>query len=134
MAENVIKVTGASIISGLTYLLGGWDMAIEVFCIMVVLDYLTGIMKGITTKNLSSYIGLKGIFKKICLFILIAVAVQLEKLTNQPETIHVLLCYFLVVNEAISILENVKAMGITVPNFLTKYLERLKGKEDDDET
>ena len=129
---NIIKITGASILGGLTYLLGGWDMALEVFCIMVGLDYITGIMKGISNKNLSSYLGLKGIFKKICLFILIAVAVQIEKITNQPESIHIVVTYMLVGYEGISILENINAMGFKIPmvhDMLTKAFEVLKQKK-----
>jgi len=129
---NIIKITGASILGGLIYLLGGWDMALEVFCIMVGLDYITGIMKGISNKNLSSYLGLKGIFKKICLFILIAVAVQIEKITNQPESIHIVVTYMLVGYEGISILENINDMGFKIPivhDLLSKAFEFLKQKK-----
>jgi toxin secretion/phage lysis holin len=126
---NVIKITSMGILGGLAYLLGGWDMGLEVFCIMVVLDYITGIMKGISNKELSSYLGLKVILKKVCLFILIAVAVQIERMTNQPETIHNVISYALVVNEAISILENIKEMGVPIPDVLIKLLDVIKQKK-----
>jgi hypothetical protein len=46
---------------------------------MVVIDYITGILKAIYLGNLSSLAGWKGLIKKVCIFIVVAVAVQLEK-------------------------------------------------------
>jgi len=129
---DILKITSVDILGGLAYLLGGWDMALEVFCIMVGLDYITGVMKAISNKDLSSYLGLKGIFKKICLFIMIAVAIQIERMTNQPESIHIVVTYMLVGYEGISILENINDMGFKIPivhDALSKAFEFLKQKK-----
>jgi toxin secretion/phage lysis holin len=57
--------------------------------------------------------------------------VQVEYLINQPETIHNLVAYALVVNEAVSILENVAEMGVPIPPVLKNLLKKMKNKECD---
>ena len=57
------------------------------------------------------------------------VAVQMEKIIGQPETIHNVVAFAFVVNEGISILENLIDIGVPVPEFLIKYLKKMKDKE-----
>ena len=45
--------------------LGGWDMLLKSIVILMVLDYVTGLLKGIYNKELSSEIGFKGLIRKI---------------------------------------------------------------------
>ncbi|MBU3682403.1 MAG: phage holin family protein [Flavobacterium sp.] len=131
MKINVIFLKGgvSAMIGALAYLLGGWDNGIEALCIMVVADYATGLMKAIINKNLSSYIGFRGIFKKVCIFILVAVAVQIEKITNQNDTLHNYVAYCLIVNEGISILENAAEMGVPIPDVLKNLLKKMRSVE-----
>jgi toxin secretion/phage lysis holin len=132
MKINVLLLKGgvSAMIGVLSYLLGGWDRGIEALFILVSTDYVTGLMKATVSKNLSSYIGFRGIFKKVCIFILVAVSVQIEKITNQPETLHNLVSYCLIVNEAISILENVAEMGVPIPDVLRNLLKKMKNIEN----
>ena len=126
MNEILLKGGVTAMIGVLAYLLGGWDRGMEALIILVATDYATGLMKATVNKNLSSYIGFRGIFKKVSIFVLIAVSVQLEKITNQPETIHNLVAYCLITNEAISILENVAEMGVPIPDVLKNMLKKMK--------
>jgi toxin secretion/phage lysis holin len=111
-----------------SYLLGGYDRGLEILLILVVLDYITGLMKAFFTKNLSSCIGFRGILKKICLFIVICVAVQIDRFINQPDTLRNLVAYAFICNEAISILENAAEMGIPIPDALKELLRKMKKK------
>ena len=52
--------------------LGGWDMLLKSIVILMVLDYVTGLLKAIYNKELSSEIGFKGLIRKITIFIVIA--------------------------------------------------------------
>jgi toxin secretion/phage lysis holin len=132
-----IKLILGALLSFATCLLGGFDMAIQVLTTMIVIDYITGIMKAIITKQLSSYLGFKGIMKKVSMFLCIIVAVQLERLINQPNTIRNLIAFGFVANEGISILENLDALGIKV-DILKKHFDNLrnennkKNKKEDD--
>ncbi len=131
MKINVLFMKGgvSAMVGAFAYLLGGWDNGIEALCIMVVADYATGLMKAIINKNLSSYIGFRGIFKKVSIFVLVAVAVQIEKITNQTDSLHNLVAYCLIVNESISILENVAEMGVPIPDVLKNLLKKMKNTE-----
>ena len=40
--------------------LGGWDMLLKTIVFLAVADYVTGVIKGIYTKTLSSETGFKG--------------------------------------------------------------------------
>lgn len=124
--KNIINFITGTLITGLVYFLGGWDIALQVLILAVVLDYITGICKAIYKKKLNSEIGLKGIVKKIGYFILVAVSVMLDRITGDTGAIRTLVIYFFVANEGISILENWGGMGIPFPQKLRDTLEQLK--------
>ena len=56
----------------LTYWMGGWDVLLKTIVFLAIADYITGWIKGIYTKQLSSEIGFRGLLKKIVMFIVIA--------------------------------------------------------------
>lgn len=57
--KNLINFITGTLFTGITYFLGGWDMALEILLIMIVLDYLTGVFKAIYNKKLNSEVGIK---------------------------------------------------------------------------
>ena len=64
---------GISIVFGLVggfacSFLGGWDLLLKSIVILMVLDYVTGLLKAIYNKELSSEIGFKGLIRKITIF------------------------------------------------------------------
>ena len=66
-----ISVAGAIVVN----LLGGWDMAVYILCVAMLLDYFTGILVAVKQKKLSSSVGIDGIFKKVMILCLIMLAV-----------------------------------------------------------
>ena len=125
--ETLHKGALTAIVSGTTFLLGGFDKAIQILIVLVIIDYLTGIIRAALNGKLDSKVGAKGILKKISIFIVIVVAVQIENFIGQPETIHNVVAYFYVINEAISILENIDDY-VPIPEPLRDLLNRLKNK------
>ena len=107
-------------------LLGGWDMAIYVLLLFMVIDYLTGIMRAIKDKELSSAIGINGIFKKMMILFIIAVAVGIDNITGTEGAIRMLAILFYSGMEGISILENAARLGVPVPEKLKDVLLQLK--------
>lgn len=107
-------------------LLGGWDMAIYVLLLFMVIDYLTGIMRAIKDKELSSAIGINGIFKKMMILFIIAVAVGIDDITGTDGAIRMLAILFYAGMEGISILENAARLGVPVPDKLKDVLLQLK--------
>lgn len=131
---TIIGVVG----SGITYLLGGWDMALQTLIIFMAVDYITGLVvagifhKSGKTENgaLSSKAGLQGIAKKIMTLLMVLVAVRLDILTGTDyirDAVIIALCG----NELISIIENAGLMGVPIPRKLKEAIEVLSRKEEE---
>lgn len=112
------------------YLCGGLDVALECLIIAIVLDYVTGVIKSYLNKSLSSQIGFKGIIKKIAILILVASGVLVDKITGNTGAIRTLVIYYFVANEGLSIIENLGASGLPIPENLKNALESLKSNQD----
>ena len=124
--KHIVSFITGTLATGVLYFLGGWDIALQLLILAVVLDYVTGICKAIYNKDLSSEIGLKGIVKKLGYFIVVAVAVILDRITGDTGAIRTLVIYFFVANEGISIIENWGSMGLPLPQKLIDLLEQVK--------
>ena len=111
-----------------TYWLGGWDILLKTIVLLAVSDYLTGIIKGVYTKSLSSEIGFKGLLKKIVMFIVIAVAFAIQNLLNDSIPLREVVIMFYIANEALSLLENA-AMFVPIPEKLRDVLLQLRDKD-----
>lgn len=112
----------------LTSLLGGWDMALKVLVLFVVLDYATGLVAAYGEQNLNSRVGFRGIAKKILLFVPVAVAYWLDMLLGQ-EILRSLAIFFYIANEGLSMMENLGRAGVPFPEQIQEALEQLKGDE-----
>lgn len=108
--------------------LGGFDMLLGVIITLVVLDYLTGILKAIYNKQLSSEVGYKGIIKKIFIFIVIATAYEIQKVVGDSIPLREMTLMFFIANEAISLLENAGEF-IPIPEQLKNVLVQLRDKK-----
>lgn len=110
-----------------TWLFGDWDMALKVLIVFMIIDYITGLLRGYITQKLSSDVGLKGIARKSVILIVLIVAVLLDRLINNSTWIfRTLICYFYIGNEGISILENCATLGLPIPYRLEEALDQLK--------
>lgn len=124
LINDVISV----ILTTFVYLIGGFDIAIQSLLIVMVVDYLTGIASAIYNKELSSKIGFKGIIKKFCYLLVVALSVVIDNLTGQSGLIRTLVIYFFVANDGLSIIENMAEMGVKLPQKLIDGLEQIKKK------
>lgn len=114
----------------LSHWLGGWDVLLRTIVFLAVLDYVTGLIKGIYLKKLSSEIGFKGLLKKIVMFIVIAVAFVIQELIGGTIPLREVVIMFYIANEGISLLENA-AIFVPIPDKLKDVLLQLR---DDDKT
>lgn len=119
--KGVFALVGGSI----TAVLGGWDLALQVLVLFVVLDYITGLVAAWYSKSLNSQVGFKGICKKVLLFIPIAICYALDQIIGQ-EILRSLAIFFYIANEGLSIIENLGRCGVLVPTPLLDALEQLK--------
>ena len=127
---NETGVKLSALISGLVTAFVFWFgeifYGVVALVVVVTIDYLTGLLKAWYGKNLSSKIGFKGIVKKVCYFLVVAIAGVADWLMQTQYLITWFVMVFLISNEAISILENLSKIGVPFPTFLIKLLERLK--------
>lgn len=129
---NWISVIGGVIGGFQAYWLGGWDTLLKTIVCLVVLDYITGWIKAILHKKLSSEIGFKGLLKKIVMFIVIAVAYAIQGLMGGTVPLRKVVIIFYIANEALSLLENA-AEFIPVPDKLKEVLLQLRDKDSEGE-
>lgn len=127
---NYIKYGVAAIGTWLTWLFGTWDTAIGILVLFIVLDYFTGVVRGFVNKELSSDVGLRGIARKAVIFIVLIIAVALDRLMNTGSWVfHTLVCYFYIANEGLSLVENCGALGLPIPPKIKDALSQLKDGE-----
>lgn len=108
------------------YLIGGIDIAIQCLFIVMIIDYISGVISAIYNKKLNSKIGFKGILKKAVYILVIILAVILDTLLGQDGILRTIVIYFFVANDGISIIENIAEIGIPLPKKLIDTLEQLK--------
>lgn len=131
---NSIQLILTGIGGYLGYVLGGYDGFIYALITFVVFDYISGVMVAILDKKLSSEVGFRGIFKKIMIFFIIAIANILDvNLIKNGSVIRTAAIFFYLSNEGISILENCVRIGLPVPQKLKEVLEQFSEKGDDDD-
>lgn len=110
-------------------LLGGLDQLLDVFLFLIIVDFITGWIKAIATKELSSRIGMLGIAKKVTMLFVVAVAVRVEKVVGNNLPIREMVLIFYIANEGLSFFENI-ATFIPIPKKLKELFIQLKNKDD----
>lgn len=113
----------------LGYFIGGVDGLMTALLILMVLDYVTGIMCAIVNKQLSSAVGFKGIFKKVLIIMLVGVAhiVDMHVVGTGEALRSAVICFYLS-NEGVSVLENAGRLGLPIPEKLKTILAQLHDK------
>lgn len=126
---NWISVVLGIVGGYISHWLGGWDVLLRTIVFLAILDYVTGLIKGIYLKRLSSEIGFKGLLKKIVMFIVIAVAFVIQELIGGTIPLREVVIVFYIANEGISLLENA-AIFVPIPEKLKDVLLQLRDGEE----
>ena len=128
-----VACVGAAVAS----LFGGWTGAMTTLVILMLIDYVTGlIVAGVFHMSpkssggaLSSAVGFKGICRKFVILLIVVVACRVDLLLN-TNIIRDATCIGFCVNELVSITENAGLMGIPLPRKLVDAIEVLRGDND----
>lgn len=138
-----VKVTVIAVLSALMSGLG--ILAIPVFLLVGcnVVDYITGLLAApYRTQQVSSYKGIRGIIKKVGMWLLVIVGAGVDILLHYtaehmglgvtlPFIVATVVAVWLVVNEIISILENLIDIGVPMPPFLMPIVKHIKQAVED---
>lgn len=115
---------------------GGWNKLLTLFVFAMVIDYIVGLISaglGHSTKSanggIDSRIGFRGILKKCLMFIMVGVGAMVDRLVG-TNAVREATTMFFIVNELISITENIGHCGIKLPPALVKMLDQLQDKEE----
>lgn len=131
--KDIICSILAGIGTGLVYLWGGFDVAMQCLLIAIALDYVSGIIKAFVLKQLSSTVGFRGILKKVGILVVVALAVLIDRVTGESGAIRTLVIYYFVANEGLSIIENAGKAGLPIPHSIKEALQALKKQGDKDD-
>ena len=122
----IATIATAEVATVLIFIFGEWDIALQCIVIAIVLDYISGLIKGFCTKSLSSKIGIQGLLKKVGILCIVALATMLDHVTGESGAIRTLVIYYFVANEGLSVLENLAQAGLPIPESIKKALKALK--------
>ncbi len=121
-------------------LFGGWTEDMVTLIVSMAVDFIMGlIVAGVFHKsnksesgNLNSRVGWKGLCKKCVtlLFVLIAHRLDVSLGLSYIKTATII---GFIANEGISIVENAGLMGLPLPKVITKAIDILKNRSEDDE-
>lgn len=139
--KNSVLAAVAAVGALIANQLGGWDTAMMLLVGLMVADYMTGVLLAAiwqkSTKSesgaLSSVAGFRGLIKKCMILVMIWVAHLLD-LALGIDYVRMMVIFFFIGNEGLSLLENMGLMGVPYPEFIHKMLEALKDKGDNGQT
>ena len=137
MKETSFKALISVVCGGLSAYFGVIGVPLVVLFAAMCIDYLTGMTKAWVTGELSSRVGVLGIVKKVGYLTAVCVAgiidwLLVSGLSQVGISLGVNYCMGLIVtiwfiiNECISVLENLSKLGVPLPAFLTSIIHRLK--------
>ena len=138
MKENVLKTVIAMALAGLGAYFKVILIPLAILIFVMLCDYLSGMISAWITKTVSSRIGIIGIVKKACYLLVVAVAMVADWLTqsalaqagigmsNSVFLFGLIVIIWLIINELISILENMAEIGVPLPDFLLNIVKKLK--------
>lgn len=124
----LIGVAGGMI----TYVFGAFDAMLITLLVLMAVDYISGIIKGIYNKKLSSDIGWHGLLKKGATLCVVALAHMVQHLLGDTVGIRDIVIMFYVANEGLSILENVAEVSTVIPEQLREVLMQLREGKDNE--
>lgn len=125
--------------SGIAALFGGWDVSLQCLLWFMAIDYISGlIVAGVFKKSnktdaggLESRAGFKGLCRKAAVLALVLMAHYLDMVVGTAFARDAV-CIGFIVNEGLSILENVGLMGITYPAAIRKALDVLSQRAEEE--
>ena len=138
---KVAITTTIGVVGGfISYLFGGWTASITTLLILMIIDYVSGlIVAGVfhkspksETGSLESKAGWKGLCRKFITLVFVIVANRID-MEMGTTFIRDAVCISFIVNELISLIENAGLMGVPIPKVIKNAIDVLNKKANGDE-
>lgn len=139
---NNIKLMLTAVFSLVSSLLGALTIPVMLMVSANVIDYITGLIAHKNrNEDINSYKSMRGIFKKVCMWLLVIVGAIIDQLllytsemlgVTLPFTYLVacIVAVWIVCNEIISILENIQDAGVNIPTFLEPIVKNIRSQAE----
>lgn len=100
---------------------------------MIILDYITGLLRALYERKANSKTHYKGVIKKISLVLVVVLAAISDIILSDGMPIFTTIVTLLAIaGEGLSIVENLGVMGAPIPKVLTDRLEQIRNSEEID--
>lgn len=137
MKDNIIQATISVVLGALASYFNVLLIPVLVLVAVMVIDYATGMTSAYKNGQIESKVGLLGILKKVSYLVLVAVGGVVDYLIcsglatagfdfGVTYCCGLIVTIWLIINELISILENLSELGTPIPKFLVNIVRRLK--------
>lgn len=118
---------------GISWAIGGFDMAVVCLIGAMAIDYITGLIVAGVFHNspkteggrLDSRVGWKGLARKFVTILIVVVANLADEVMGTGDTIRTAVCIGFFANECLSLVENAGHMGLRIPAKLRNAIEEL---------
>lgn len=116
---------------------GGWDTALRMLILAMVIDYITGFIVAAVFHNsqktpsgrLDSGAGLRGLLRKGGILAVVIIAESIDAAMGTQYIRDAAVVGFLI-NESLSVLENVGLMGVEIPGPIKRAIDILHTKSE----
>lgn len=111
--------------------LGGFDTHLMLLVTLIILDVITGLLKALVNKDLASREMLVGMTRKVLILICVCIGFEVnaalasyaaESGFNYEFDIRLFVILYFVLEELLSVLENIAAIGVPMPKFILQFL------------
>ena len=137
MKENIFRGVIAAAVAGAAAYFQELALPVVVLFLVMVVDYVSGMVRAWTRGELCSRVGVLGIVKKVSYLLAVVVAIVADWVVQTAAGqlgvdfggffyFGLLVTIWLILNECISILENISELGVPLPPFLMTLIQKLK--------
>ena len=133
--ENAWKALVVGTLTAMAAYLRAVTVPVVVLCAVMMLDWVTGMTAAWINGELDSRVGFFGAIRMLGRLCLVAVGMAADYIIASGVStagaelpidmaVALLVCFWLIINECISVLENCDKAGVPIPEFLKKALKR----------
>ena len=143
--ENTWKALLVGTLTAMAAYLRAVTVPVVVLCAVMMLDWITGMTAAWINGELDSRVGFFGAIRKLGRLCLVAVGMAADYIIASGVStagaelpidmaVALLVCFWLIINECISVLGNCDKAGVPIPEFLKKALKRAHRETEMEET
>ena len=125
---EIVKITTGVITSIVTSLFGGLDDLFIMLLIMILVDFISGMLKAIYKKEIDSSKFFMGGMRKVSILLVVVVSTQIDVYMGGGISLRTVTITYYIISEGLSFIENI-SVYVDLPEGFIEYFK----KEEDDE-